>query len=922
MSSHIDPEPTLIPIAIVGAGCVLPPTSTSLAKYRRNLQEGRLGISPTPPERWNRDDYYSTDRHAPERTYCTLGGFVDDYRFDPTPYALDPEQQKTIAQANRTQLFAIDAALQALTAAGFDRERLRAARAELYLGNMLGDEQLADYSLRHRADRHCASLLHSLGAPDGTTPDIWTTAWSSAADRRFGPVLPAPRQVLASALAPVVASAVGIHGGSALVDGACASGLLVVDVAVAALLRDDLDLVVAVGAMANMGVAGNVSFAKIGGLSGKGSYPLSDTADGLIPGEGSGAVVLRRLDRALADGDPVVGVIRGVATRSDGAGKAIYAPSSRGQVAAMRAALGQAGLTARDLDYVEVHATGTPTGDTTEIESIGQLVAQDGRCEPLTIGSGKALIGHGFPSAGIANLVKILLSFEYQRFFPTFGVEGPNHGLVEQGGVLRLLPEGGEWTQHPGHPRRAMANAFGFGGVDSSVLVEQFDLGYHKALAADPKLALTAPDTEQWLAVVGASVLLPGLPASDGLPDSVTFERAWTALSDPSTGVADDFRFPLRDVKIPPSTLNQTDRAQQLFLTTSLHALRQANLMSGRTVARPDRIATVVATASGSEASLHRNERIRAIEFQQLLETTGSECGVEGAVLQGWRSALDGALMAEPDATTEAALPGYMDNIVAGRVGNSLDLRGTNYVVDTDLSSFGAAVRCAEQVLSTGTVDHVLIGGVNAVVAPEMAEVWSQQLGAPVHPVEASVSLVVARASDVADARQVLGYLQVTVQPSSDAPESRPFTALGADGALWAARQLITMAADQGTDGGQTELRSAFQATAHRLRVARQPLWKTPVAPVPPARAALTPTSPIIVEGTDLDDLIYQLENSVGRPGRATAPGGLRLVVDPLHDHPAGRLRELAAYLTDSSEHPQFSLPPFSTEMRGHHGDH
>jgi len=328
----------------------------------------------------------------------------------------------------------------------------------------------------------------------------------------------------------------------------------------------------------------------------------------------------------------------------------------------------------------------------------------------------------------------------------------------------------------------------------------------------------------------------------------------------------------------------------------------------------------VVATASGSEASLHRNERIRASEFQQLLATTGAECGLESAAIRGWRSALDSALTSGQDATTEAALPGYMDSIVAGRVGNSLDLRGTNYIVDTDLSSFGAAVRCAGQVLSTGTVDHVLIGGVNAVVAPEIAELWSRQLGAPVHPVEASVSLVVARASDAADARQVLGYLQVAVQPSSDAPEARSFTALGADGALWTVQQLLAMSADPGVDGCQTELRSAFQATSHRLRVARQPAWKAPAAQVIPDEAApVPPTSPTIVEGADLDDLISQLENGAGRNDQPPVPGGLRLVLDH-HDRPADRLRELAASLLQGSESLPTSHPLISTGMRGHHG--
>lgn len=903
MPPLVDHEnPVFVPIAVIGAGCVLPPTSTSLAEYRRNLLEGRSGISLIPPERWDRKHYYSEDRHAPERTYCTLGGFVDNYRFDPAPYALDQGQRDMIARANRTQLFAIDATLQALTAAGYDRDRLRAAKTELFLGNMLGDEQLANLSLRHRAERHYAALMRTQGTPWGVSSDAWRAAWSRAADRQFGPATLSPRQVLASGLAPTVAAAVGLGGSSILVDGACASGLLVVDVAVSALRRGDLDFVVAVGAMANMGVAGNVSFAKIGGLSGHGSHPLSDTADGLIPGEGAGAVVLKRLDQALADGDPLLGVIRGVATRSDGAGKAIYAPSSRGQVAAMRAAMDQAGFTSRDLDYLEVHATGTPTGDATEIESISQLLTEDGRQEPLTIGSGKALIGHGFPSAGIANLVKILLSFEEGRFFPTFGVVSPNRALAEQGGRLQLLQEGGDWPCHPDRPRRAMANAFGFGGVDSSVLVEQFDPAYHAGLTT-ATTRTTEAGQGTWLAVVGASVLLPGLPATAGLPERATFNRVWDALSSFETGVADDFRFPFRDVKIPPSTLQQTDRAQQLFLATSLQALREAHLLSGRTVDLPDRIATVVATASGSEASLQRNERIRADEFQAVLASAGSECDLPAEALQGWHVALENTFSPGPDTTTEAALPGYMDNIVAGRVGNCLDLRGTNYVVDSDLSSFGAAVRCAAGILQADDADAVLIGGVNAVVAPELADVWSRQLETSVRPFEASVSLVVRRAADVTDAHQVLGYLHTALQRTSATPESRTFTALGADGALWAFQRLLDLASDPAAEDGAIELRSAFQKAAHHLTVARRPFLEQPTRADDPVVA--TSHQSVIVEGTDLDDLIFQLRSIDGtqRKNHMT-PGGLRLVFD-LDDSsdPAVRRAHVASALCSGQGH-------------------
>ncbi len=885
------------PIAILGAGCVLPPTSTSLVEYRRNLLAGTPGISPIPAKRWDRDRYFSKDRHAPERTYCTLGGFVDDYHGDFTPYGLTAAQARVVAEANRTQLFAIDAALQALQAAGYDTARRSTIRGAIYLGNMLGDETLTNYSMRRRAEDHHERLAACLGTPQGTTAAAWRDAWAQASDRQFGSSQPAPQHVLASALAPVVAAALGLSGEATLVDGACASGLLVVDAAIAALVRGDRDLVVAIGTMANMGVAGNVSFAKIGGLSPDGSRPLSASANGLIPGEGSGAVVLKRLDRALAEGDPIIGVIRGAATRSDGAGKAIYAPSSRGQVAAMQAALDQAGLSARDLDYVEVHATGTPTGDTTELESVALLVSHARRTDPVTIGSGKALVGHGFPSAGIANLVKVLLSFQEQRFFPTFGVDQPTSALAERAESLRLLPEGGPWPRHPDHPRRALANAFGFGGVDSSVLVEEFDSDYHRALLGSAPATPKPQQVTSWLAVVGASALLPGLPAASGLPDAVAFQQAWDDLAAHPTGLADDFRFPFREVKIPPSTLRQTDRAQQLFLSTSLHALQHAGLLTGRTVSIPERVATVVATASGSQASLDRNERIRADEFVDVLESAARLCSVSTEAITGWRAGLQDAFPVGPDTTTEAALPGYMDNIVAGRVGNILDLRGTNYIVDADLSSWGAAVWAATGILDEAQADAVVIGGVNALVAPEMADLWSRQVGAPLRPVEGSVSFVVRRAEDISPHDHVLGYVRAAPDATGTGTglAAGEVTTLGADGAFWALTRLLALASDPAATELTAALPSVFHGAGYTVTVARHP------NAAPPEVAAPDLGHPVILEGADLNDLLAHLRAATPATTTTSASeGALRLVFD-LDGDPTTRLQQVIAALVVAS---------------------
>ena len=154
-------------------------------------------------------------------------------------------------------------------------------------------------------------------------------------------------------------------------------------------------------------------------------------------------------------------------------------------------------------------------------------------------------------------------------------------------------------------------------------------------------------------------------------------------------------------------------------------------------------------------SSLQRNERIRADEFQTVLASAGSECDLPAKALQGWHVAPESTFSPGPDTTTEAELPGYMDNIVAGCVGNCLDLRGTNHVVDSDLSSFGTAVRCASGILQADDADAVLIVGVNAVAAPELADVWSRQLGTSVRPFEASVFLVARRAADITDTHQI-----------------------------------------------------------------------------------------------------------------------------------------------------------------------
>ena len=792
-------EPTMPPVAIIGVGCVLPPTSRTMDAYWANLSQGVSGITSAVGDLWDPSLYRTDDPSVDDKTRCVLGGAVIDYAFPFDRFDLTPAQREALEGANRTQLMSADAALQAIASSAYDRDRLRRSKVELFVGNMVGDEKVDTFGVRGWTELMWPHIeaTPTYQALPSADQFIIRGRYSELADERLCPLVIDPPSLLASATAPRVVRALGLDCPGVLVDGACASGLLVVDTAIAALLESDVDVVVAIGVMANRSVTANVAFDKIGGLALTASRPLADDAEGLVPGEGSGAVLLKRLDRALADGDRVYGVIRGVATTSDGAGKAIFAPDSRGQVAAMRRALDRAGATARDIDYVETHATGTPTGDATEVESIDQVVTADARSTPLPIGSGKALIGHGFPVAGMANLLKILLAFDHGVVPRVYGVDRPNEALRRASERVRVVLEEEPWPVAPDRPRRALTNAFGFGGVNSTVVVEQFDEAYHRALSA-----VEPPARSGQMAVIAVAGELPGLSITDSLPspDALAdcLERIAQSERDcPITG----WKFPYRQIRIPPITLVQTDRSQQLFLTVALSALGQANLLDGRTAREPDRIATIVGAASGLYATIERSLRIHEVEVQGVVDALVSKLSLPPATAQEWHDAIHEAVNAVSGPTTEAALPGYMDNVVAGRVANRFDLRGPNFLVDADFAAFGPALEVTSQILDRRDADFVVLGGTNSLVFEAMADIWRQQAGARFTVFEAACALVLCRPEDVPEGTTPLGFLSVGKSAPGRFPRvHQRVSALGADGILWALQQLARRAGARDDD--------------------------------------------------------------------------------------------------------------------------
>jgi acyl transferase domain-containing protein len=292
-----------------------------------------------------------------------------------------------------------------------------------------------------------------------------------------------PEGYAATGTAPSVAAgrvsyAFDLHGPSMVIDAACASSLYAVHLACQSLRLGECALAIAAGANALLIPEPTLILDRLGMLSPEGSCKAFDArADGYVRSEGAGAIVLKPLQAAYEDGNPIYCVIRGGATNSDGRTNGLSAPSRRYQEAVVRDALRQAGVQPHEVSYVETQGTGTRLGDAVEASALnavvgtGRSVAQ--RCP---IGSIKTNLGHLEAAAGIASLIKTALALRHRALPPTIHYEVPNPVLEARTCALRVQRELDQWTAGPG-PLIAGVSAFGFSGTNVHMVVEQAPQG-------------------------------------------------------------------------------------------------------------------------------------------------------------------------------------------------------------------------------------------------------------------------------------------------------------------------------------------------------------------------------------------------------------------------------------------------------------
>lgn len=421
------------PIAIIGMACRFPGGADDPEQFWTLLEQGVDAVTRIPADRWD-PALENADITVPGTHSASFAGLIDDIAgFDADYFGIAPREASRMDPQQRLLL---EVTWNALRDAGCRAESLRGSATGVFVA-IYGDDYARNlYADWDGIDAHTAS---------GNSHGV-------AAGR--------------------IAYMLDLRGPALAIDTACSSSLVAVHTACRSLRDGETSLAIVGASSLLITPEQSVSLSKWGMMAPDGHCKVfDDSADGWVRGEGAGVVVLKRLADALGDGDRVLAVIRGTAVNQDGRSAALTAPNGLAQRAVVRAALSNARIAASRVSYIEAHGTGTAVGDPIELEALADEIGRTSG-EPCVIGAVKANIGHLEAAAGLAGLIKVVQALRHERVPPQLHFRTLNPLVSLDGTRLRVVPDGVAWPA-TGALRVAGISAFGFGGTNAHVIVEE-----------------------------------------------------------------------------------------------------------------------------------------------------------------------------------------------------------------------------------------------------------------------------------------------------------------------------------------------------------------------------------------------------------------------------------------------------------------
>ncbi len=766
-----------IPIAIVGIGGVFPDAPT-LEQFWENIEQGISAAREAPPDRWplSLEEMFDPERGLVDKVYSKRGCYITGFELESEGLEIDSSLIKELDPVFHLALHAAREALRDADLKDFNRSRCGVIIGNIALPTEKTSAITAEILGRAFEEKVLTSArnLHPPGPPnavelrDGLRQIPPNPPLKKGGTRSFPPfrkgglggiltndhdpsplnstVLPGPPQggnlfrnredggtrthpinrYAVGMVAGMISKALKLGAESYTVDGACAASLYAANYAVGELQAGRADVMLTGGVCRPDRAFTQMGFCQLGALSPTGvCAPFDKKGNGLVVGEGAGIFVLKRLDDAIREGNHIYALIKGIGVSNDRRG-ALLAPDSEGQVRAMRTAYQQADWSPQDVDLIECHATGTPVGDVVEFNSLRVLWGDEGRQpDQCVIGGVKSNVGHLLTGAGAAGLMKTVLALKHHTLPPTANFSRPIPRLDLENSPFTVLARAKAWTKRDENtPRRAAVSAFGFGGINAHVLLEEWTP--KKTTAAVSEVSCSAKSTA--IAIVGMDAhfghwnslrafqerVLGGGELVEpetkntcwGVDKSAWFQDA--GLTDfPFKGYfVDELSIPIGRFRVPPKELQESLPQQLLMLQVAAGALGNAQIeLDDKTALRTGAFIGIGLDFNSTNFSYRWVILRKAKEWANALGLNLSDHD-----FREWVRSLRDAF--GPPLTANRTV-GALGGIVASRIAREFRVGGPGITISSEETSGLRALNVAVRSLQQEEIDQAIVGAVD-----------------------------------------------------------------------------------------------------------------------------------------------------------------------------------------------------------------
>jgi PfaB family protein len=706
-------------IAIIGTSALFPGSSKPEEFWENLMAEKDLtGIASVDDFGVNPELFYDREKGIEDKCYSLRGGYIRDFNFDPNGYKLDAD---FLSKQDKLYQWSLYVAKEALKDAGYSDNEKILASCGLVLGNLnfpttsshkliaeLYNETLEKNLQKVLNDPEFKVKAHKTGQPDN--------------------------EILDFTASELVTKALGLQNRHYALDAACASSLYAIKLACDELVlgKSDMMLAGAVSASDQLFIHIGFSIFHAYAPTDKKFVPFDKDSAGLVSSEGASMVLLKRLEDAERDGDKILGVIGGIGLSNDGQGKFLLSPNTKGQKLAFERAYVQNGISPKNTSYLECHATGTPLGDTTELNSIADFFSEH-QAVPY-LGSVKSNMGHLLTAAGMTGLLKVLLAMEHNMIPPNINLKAPLLSQNNWEGASKMVKNHTPWLDKN---KQAGVNSFGFGGTNAHLVVQNYDpitkefSGEKQNFPSGTTLPdLISPGYKQTpVAIIGMEAHFGDCHNLDAFYDSIYFGKQhfkplpparWKGFEEntellkkygfedglaPKGAYIDSFDIDLLRYKIQPKEAEKLHPQQALLLKVADNAIKDAGLEASQNVA--------VLIAMETEMALHQimGRWDMAWQVKEALIENGLQLDEiqENELIHLCKS----SIYDREGTPTPSEFTSFIGNLMASRVAALWDFVGPAFTVSCGDNSFYKALEIAQNMLTLGEVDAVVVGAVD-----------------------------------------------------------------------------------------------------------------------------------------------------------------------------------------------------------------